>query len=84
MSLFNPASVASRSKSEAVIEGQRTYKGTPCLNAHEGIRYTSSGSCLACSRDRSYERNKGHFASRMVEIDHILEQRKDEYSYFED
>lgn len=38
---------------EAVNAGEpKYYTGRPCRNGHETFRYTSTGNCSACAKDR--------------------------------
>lgn len=38
---------------EAAMRGERTFQGTICLRNHDGTRYTASGACVQCMKDRA-------------------------------
>ena len=35
---------------------ERTFNGSPCAKGHSGLRYTSTGGCVVCSKDSASER----------------------------
>lgn len=39
-------------RQEADIFGYLTYRGRPCVKAHSGLRYTETGKCVECERER--------------------------------
>lgn len=45
-----------KTRREAANSGEvRYYTGRPCRNGHETFRYTSTGNCSACSKDRAHQ-----------------------------
>lgn len=36
-------------RKEAIAAGEKRYQGKPCPVGHNGLRYTSSGSCVECA-----------------------------------
>jgi hypothetical protein len=36
---------------KAILRGEKTYLGEPCSKGHNGLRYTSSKSCVECTQE---------------------------------
>lgn len=47
-------------RNEAILAGLKTYHtGRPCHKGHDALRYTSTGNCVECNKEKSgaYRRN---------------------------
>lgn len=42
---------------EAARRQEKHYQGEPCPKGHEGLRYTSTGGCVACTKAAAAARN---------------------------
>lgn len=82
-----PRSDVAESRSQARALGKIYYQGNECDKGHDGVRSAANGGCTSCaalnkSRRKLEKENEffGH-ASKMVEIDHRLEDLAcDDYS----
>jgi hypothetical protein len=50
------ASPRRETREKAAAGGRRRFLGAPCSSCRKRLRYTSSGSCVACSLERSRAR----------------------------
>jgi len=52
-----------------------TFYGKPCRNGHDGLRYSSTGMCVNCSKAH-YERNRERLAAEYIEKKESIKERK--------
>ena len=68
-------------RKEAKAKGYSRYFGDRCRHGHDGVRYTSNGTCFRCSKDRKNKRAFKDYSvsiyNRRIDIDH----KKDEYDF---
>lgn len=50
-------------REEAKAAGLKRYQGQSCVRGHDGTRFTSSGECVACKRER-VRRYRGNGSKR--------------------
>lgn len=66
----------SRNRQAAIVNGDETYQGSPCVHGHPGIRMTKyNGKCLDCHKEgrRYYWKNHEKCRDRYLrDIDKIL------------
>ena len=74
---------------EAVMHGQKRYTSKKlCKKGHQ-TRYANSDACVICSQENTKAKHAElNRPSRMIEIDHLMEQREedllmDKYYYME-
>ena len=83
---WNNQTIVGSSYEKAVKHGDKRYLSSePCVNGHVGHRYTKNKTCIRC---RSVRKNYQEKDSRMLEIDHLIEQKAeqvwmDKYYYLE-
>lgn len=45
-------------RAEAKAAGERFYMGSPCPRGHDGLRYTSKGTCVGCAKDDAKKKSE--------------------------
>ena len=65
-------------REEALKAGQKRYQGSECKHGHAGVRWASTGQCISCTQESRRKQTLKHedHINRMVEIDHIHEERE--------
>jgi hypothetical protein len=52
-------------RKRAAQAGEKFFTGKICKHGHQGLRYTSSGGCVDCTKDRSRE---DFYAYKMIAV----------------
>ena len=61
-------------RERAKRSGEKTFKGSPCVNGHEGVRFTRNNSCVDCENFKRSMRDaikRGAFRERLSQSDKL-------------